>query len=232
MIDIQLNDVTACYGSKVVFEHASVHIEDHDYMGIVGPNGGGKTTLVRILLGLLKPAKGEVVFMRDGCRTDSLVMGYLPQYNAIDRRFPISVYDVVLSGLSSQKPFLRPFTAAQHRQVADTIREMELTGLEQRPIGQLSGGQLQRVLLARAMVSRPEVLILDEPNTYIDRQFQEQLYQMLEKINSRCTLIVVTHDIASILHTAKHFTCVNHKVHCHAACDMPADQLERHLTLM
>ncbi|MGI6232534.1 MAG: metal ABC transporter ATP-binding protein [Prevotella sp.] len=229
-VNIVLKDITVRYGEKTVLEHVNLRVEDHDYLGIIGPNGGGKTTLVKVILGMMKPAEGEVLYFRDGKQVKNLTMGYLPQYNNIDRKFPISVYDVVLSGLTDQKCWFRPFTRQQRQQVEDTIDRMELRGLEHRHIGALSGGQLQRALLARAVVSCPEVLILDEPNTYVDKKFQEQMYQMLTDINSLCTLIVVTHDVASILPSAKHFACVNHKLHCHQAGEVPVEKLEQHLS--
>jgi zinc transport system ATP-binding protein len=228
-INIILRDVSASYGEKTVLEHVNLRVEDHDYLGIIGPNGGGKTTLMKVILGMMEPTEGEVVYLRDGKPVKKLVMGYLPQYSKIDRKFPISVYDVVLSGLTDQKRWLRPYTPKQLQQVKDTIDRMELSGLERQPIGALSGGQLQRTLLARAMVSNPEVLLLDEPNTYVDKKFQEQMYQMLTDLNASCTLIVVTHDIASIMPSAKHFACVNHKLHCHKAGEVPVEKLEQHL---
>jgi zinc transport system ATP-binding protein len=231
-ISIRMKDVTAGYGSKTVLEHVSLQVEDHDYLAVIGPNGGGKTTLVKVILGLLKPTGGSVEYLRDGQPVKGLVMGYLPQYSKIDRAFPISVYDVVLSGLADQKRWLLPYSKHQRKQVEETIEEMELTGLEHLPIGSLSGGQLQRVLLARAVVSHPEVLILDEPNTYVDKRFQEQMYTMLQELNAKCTLIMVTHDVAAVMSSAKHFACVNHTVHLHSPNEVPLSQLEEHLTNM
>ena len=137
-------------------------------------------------------------------------MGYLPQYTTIDKKFPISVYEVVLSGLNKQKSLLRPFTKEHHEKTRTIIARMGLEGLEQRPIGQLSGGQLQRALLGRALVSHPQVLILDEPNTYIDKRFEKRLYELLEDINREHTIMLVSHDIGTVLHHAKTIACVNH----------------------
>ncbi|MDD6552268.1 MAG: ABC transporter ATP-binding protein [Prevotellaceae bacterium] len=209
---IQLHDVTAAYGRKIIFRHASLTVYDHDYLGIIGPNGGGKTTLLRILLGLKKPLEGTVTYLCDGQPVKEITMGYLPQYSAIDRQFPISVEEVVKAGLSSRKPLLRPFTDDQRQQVAATLREMELTDLVRRPISALSGGQLQRVLLARAVVSNPQVIVLDEPNTYIDRHFQEQMYDMLDDLNRRCAIVIVSHDIAAIEPRARHIIEVDHAI--------------------
>ena len=172
---ISVKDITARYEKKTVLEKVSLEVKDKDYLGIIGPNGGGKTTLIRIILGMLQPAEGKVEYYSEGNKVNSITMGYLPQYNDIDHHFPISVYDVVLSGLDKQKKLFHRFTKEQHQQVEKTLADMEILDLKDSFIGTLSGGQLQRVLLARAMVSNPQVLILDEPNTYVDRKFQRQI---------------------------------------------------------
>ena len=225
---IRLEHVTAAYDEKIALQDVSLTVFDHDFLGIIGPNGGGKTTLIRIILGLMKPVSGQVVYLREGRSVPEITMGYLPQYNAIDRRFPISVYEVVLSGLSRQKRFLRPYTRSQHEQVCETLRKMELESLKKCSIGILSGGQLQRVLLARAIVSRPEVVILDEPNTYIDKRFQEQMYQMLGTINRDCAVIIVSHDIGTILQNVKDVACVNRMLYYHACTEIPEKELQEH----
>ena len=225
---IELNHISATYGAVMALEDVSLKVYDHDYLGIIGPNGGGKTTLMRVILGLMKPQTGEIIYRREGKVVNVLSMGYLPQYNKIDRKFPISVYEVVLSGLSRQKRFLHPYTKEQHQQVRHAIERLELEGLEKRHIGQLSGGQLQRVLLARAIVSNPEVVVLDEPNTYIDKRFQEQMYEMLHRINDDCAVIVVSHDIAEIIENVKHVACVNRTLHYHEHTDIPITKIEQH----
>ena len=174
---ITLDNISASYDGKSVLEHVSLRIYPHDYLAVIGPNGGGKTTLMRVILGLKKPDAGRVTFFRDGEAVDHLGIGYLPQYSQIDRHFPISVYDIVASGLKTHHWWQRHLDAHQRRQIDDTLSRLELGDLASHHVGQLSGGQLQRVLLARAVVSNPEVLILDEPNTYIDKRFQEQMYQ-------------------------------------------------------
>ena len=191
-MEILAEAVKLFIGNKEILKGLDLHLKPKEFLGIIGPNGGGKTTLIRIILGLMKPVSGQVTYLREGRPVHEITMGYLPQYNDIDRRFPISVYEVVLSGLSRQKRFLRPYTREQHQQVRETIHRMELEEFERKPIGALSGGQLQRVLLARAIVSHPEVVVLDEPNTYIDKRFQEQMYQILDTINRDCAIIIVS----------------------------------------
>lgn len=225
---IKIEHLYAGYDTKQVLDDVSLTVYDHDYLGIIGPNGGGKTTLMRLILGLKKPQEGSIKYFRNGKRVSNLTMGYLPQYNALDRQFPISVYEVVLSGLSKMKGLFRSYTKAHHAQVEETLERMQLMDMKDRPIGTLSGGQLQRVLLARAIVSRPEVVILDEPNTYIDRRFQKQMYEMLEQINQDCAIIIVSHDIAEVLNNVKHIACVNHHIHYHDTTEMPKEKLEAH----
>lgn len=229
---IRLNHIYAEYDGKQVLNDICLEVCDHDYMGIIGPNGGGKTTLIKIILGLKQPSSGTVEFFRKGQRVKELSIGYLPQYNEIDKKFPISVYEVVLSGLSRQKRLFHPFTSQQHAQVEETLRQMELEDFKHRHIGSLSGGQLQRVLLARAIVAHPDVVVLDEPNTYIDKRFQAQMYEMLNKVNQDCAIIIVSHDIAEILNNVKHVAFVNHSLHYHDHTNIPVVQLERHFLEM
>lgn len=225
---ITLNNVSAGYDSKAVLHHVSLNVYANDYLGVIGPNGGGKTTLMRLILGLKKPTEGTIEYFKNGQPVSELTMGYLPQYNKLDRDFPISVYEVVLSGLNRQKRLFRPYTHEQHAQAADTIRRLQLGDLQERPICALSGGQLQRVLLARAIVSRPDVVVLDEPNTYIDKHFKEQMYETLADIHHDCAIIIVSHDIADILQNAQRVACVNHHVHCHESTDIQVETIEKH----
>ena len=133
---IQLNDISASYGKRLALEKVNLTVFDDDYLGVIGPNGGGKTTLMKIILGLKKATKGTIQYFRDGKPVEELTMGYLPQYNKIDHRFPISVYEVVLSGLNRQKRLFRPYTKQQHQQVEATMQRLQLENLRNRPIGE------------------------------------------------------------------------------------------------
>lgn len=146
---IQIEHVSAEYDGKQVLKDINLTVYQDDYLGIIGPNGGGKTTLMRLILGLKKPTEGSIHFCSEG---KEISMGYLPQYNDLDKQFPISVYEVVLSGLSKSKSLFARYTKQHHQQVAETLERMQISDLKDRHIGALSGGQLQRVLLARAIV--------------------------------------------------------------------------------
>lgn len=225
---IQLKDVSASYGDKQVLHDVNLNVYDYDYLGVLGPNGGGKTTLMRLILGLMKPDTGSISYYKDSKPVERLSIGYLPQYNQIDRDFPISVQEVVRSGLDNRRHLFGHLSPNEKRHLESTLQRMELSELRHKPIGSLSGGQVQRALLARAIVSCPDVLILDEPNTYIDKRFQEQMYQMLHDLNKECAIILVSHDIASTLQNVKHLACVNHTLHYHEHTDLPQETLEEH----
>lgn len=224
---IQTTGLTVSYEGKTVLRHVDLTVYEHDFLGIIGPNGGGKTTLVKTLLGLKKADEGTIRFFRDGQDVDHITMGYLPQYSRIDKKFPISVQEVILSGLGRQKSLVSRFTAEQRRQVADVVKRMGLQGLEDRPIGALSGGQVQRALLGRAIVSNPDVLILDEPSTYIDKRFEAKLYELLEEINHACAIVLVSHDIGTVLQNVKSIACVNETLHYHPDTEVSVDWLEQ-----
>ena len=218
---IETDGMSVGYDGKVVLRDVSISVKERDFLGIVG----GKTSLIKVLLGLMSPMSGSVRYMRDGNTVKSLSMGYLPQYTSLDRKFPVSVHDVVLSGL---KPPLRPYASysdSQQERVREVLHTLEIDHLQHRHIGELSGGQLQRVLLARAIVSGPEVLVLDEPNTYIDRHFQTQLYTMLSRINESCAVVIVSHDIDSVLNNSKHVAIVNRSVRLCPAADVTEEDI-------
>lgn len=224
---VTLRNLTAGYDAQPVLRDINLTVYDRDFLGIIGPNGGGKTTLIKCILGLLPHTAGSIRFYQDGQSVDSLTMGYLPQYNSIDRKFPISVQEVILSGLSSKKSLISRFTE-EHRLKAQTvIARMGLEGLEHRSIGALSGGQLQRALLGRAIVSDPALLILDEPSTYIDKQFEARLYELLAEINHDCAIILVSHDIGTVLQQVKSIACVNETLDYHPAPEVTGEWLER-----
>lgn len=218
---IEIKNLSAGYDGRNVLHDINLTVYEQDFLGIIGPNGGGKTTLMKCILGLLKPTGGEIIFH---CKPS---LGYLPQYNTIDRKFPISVEEVILSGLSVQKSLTARFTPEEKEKSRQVIARMGLEGLEHRAIGQLSGGQLQRALLGRAIISDPSVLILDEPNTYIDKRFEARLYELLAEINKECAVILVSHDIGTVLQQVKSIACVNETLDYHPDTGITTEWLEK-----
>lgn len=225
---LTLEHIMAGYEQKTVLRDVNLTVYDRDFLGVIGPNGGGKTTLIKVILGLLAPLSGVRRFFRDGRPVDSLKMGYLPQYNRIDKKFPISVEEVILSGLSGEKGLLCRYTAEQRARVKEVVARMGLEGLEHRAIGRLSGGQMQRALLGRAVISEPDIVILDEPNTYIDKRFEAKLYELLDEINRHCAIILVSHDIGTILQTVKTIACVNETLDYHPDTEVPVEWIDKH----
>lgn len=226
---VEIRNLAAGYDGKSVLRDVCLDICDNDFLGIIGPNGGGKTTLVKCILGLKRPDKGTIRFFDGENPAPRLDIGYLPQYNAIDKAFPISVMEVVLTGLNRRKSFFGGYTDGQRRQARQIIGEMGLEGLEKTPIGKLSGGQMQRALLGRAMVANPRLLILDEPSTYVDKLNETKLYKLLSDINKQCAIMLVSHDIGTILQNVKSIACVNGTLHYHPDTDVDADWLREGL---
>ena len=209
---IEIQHLNAGYDGRTVLRDVDLTVYDRDFLGIIGPNGGGKTTLIRCILGLLKPQSGTIAFHPQKDKQAPLAIGYLPQYASIDRKFPITVQEVILSGLSSRKGLSARYSADERERAARVIARMGLEGMEQKAIGALSGGQLQRALLGRAIVSDPEVVILDEP---------------LAEINRDCAIILVSHDIGTVLQQVKSIACVNETLHYHPDTGITGEWLEQ-----
>ena len=216
---IVLDDVCMTYGGSrsAALQHASLTVNRGDFVAITGPNGGGKTTLLRIILQLLKPSYGSISFYRNGLRVKRLDIGYLPQKNMIDGRFPITVEEVVAMGLPSTLRPLHRITAEERNRIDSTLETVGMADMRNHSIGALSGGQLQRTLLGRAMISKPEVLILDEPLSYIDKAFEHHLYDIIAKLAQSSTILLVSHEMTVIAGMANRHIIVDKTLHeCHA----------------
>ena len=207
-----LRDINAGYNGRVQLCDVNLDIHDRDFVGIVGPNGGGKTTLLRVLLGLIKPYSGTIEFLRGGKRVDSLTVGYLPQTRDIDTDFPMSVADIVASGMNSPRRLFGGYTVQQRERANEIMRTIGITDFARRPVKALSGGELQRVLFARALVSHPEVLVLDEPDNFVDDNFESFMYETIRKINNEAAIVMVSHDRQFVESYAKKIIEVNERI--------------------
>lgn len=224
---LELKNISVGYEpNNPILNDVNLDVYEKDYLGIIGPNGGGKTTLLKIILGLISPYKGEVFFYRNNQPVDKINTGYLPQINQIDKKFPISVFDVILSGLTAQRKFFSYYTKEQKARAKEIAVRMGLEQLTDRPIGNLSGGQLQRALLGRAIVDNPDLLILDEPSSYVDKRFETDFYKILDEINQDTSIILVSHDVGTVISAVRNIACVNEGLHYHAGANITTEWLE------
>lgn len=208
-IIISLRDISQQWDHRNVLSDINFDVRRGDFIAITGPNGGGKTTLLRIILKLLKPSTGTVTYLRDGIPTKSLSIGYLPQKNMIDSRFPITVEEVVASGLLGDRIDKEKTSSLTHK-------TLEIIGLKEhasKSIGSLSGGQLQRALLGRAIISKPRLLVLDEPLSYVDKQFEHYIYDLVAELSHTTTILLVSHEMSTIAGMANRHLIINHSLH-------------------
>ena len=221
LIDIQGLDFY--HGRLPVLTGIDLQVMDGEFLGIVGPNAGGKSTLLKLILGLLQPDAGRIRVMDKKPSAASHMLGYLPQYPSFPRDFPITVEQVVQLGRIGYKRTggwrgtLLPgrVTRADRDAAHKALIEVEAGNIATRQIGSLSGGQLQRVLLARALVSEPRILLLDEPTSNIDQRMEGEIFDLLKELNRRMTILVVSHDIAFISQYVRRVACVNRTLVCH-----------------
>lgn len=218
---VKIKNLDAGYQGKIVLSKVSLSIRENDFIGIIGPNGGGKTSLIKIIMGLIKPTKGSIEYA-----IDKSEIGYLPQGAQLDKRFPITVHEVVASGLNKSMHSGYRLKKDARDQLEKALQETGLNDLKKRAIGELSGGELQRTLLARAIVSSPKLLVLDEPDTHVDNRFEMELYQLLKNLNKSMTILLVSHDIGIISPYIKSIACVNRDLHYHASNEINEEQLK------
>lgn len=225
---VALRDVSVSYDSvSDVLSAVDMDIYSDDFLGVIGSNGGGKTTLVKAILGTL-PYSGTIEYA-DGLIVDGVRrIGYLPQQNLFDRSFPISVAEVVVSGLQGEKGFSKRYGKADFDKARGLLEMTGIAELEKRPVGEISGGQMQRALLCRALITEPRLLILDEPATYVDNRFEGELYEILHRLNDRMAIMMVSHDIGTITSVVKSIVCVNRSVHRHDSNLITSEQLENY----
>jgi len=211
---------------RTVLEDVNLEVREGDFLGMIGPNGGGKTTLLKAILGLLKPSHGKVRVFGTSPEAARKRVGYLPQKSLFDQRFPVSALEVVMMGRYGRKGLLGRYTP-EDRDAASSA--LEAVGMEEhadREIGGLSGGQQQRIFVARALVSEPDLLLLDEPATGIDSSRLGEFYELLRDLNEKMTIIMVSHDISAVSTYVKKIACVNRKLYYHGSKELTAEEIE------
>jgi zinc transport system ATP-binding protein len=218
-----MKSLSVAYNGNVVLEDINFTIRKNDFIGVIGPNGGGKTTLLKTILGTVNPFRGSIEFNQriEG----SNLIGYLPQMSTGDLSYPLTVKDVILSGLMIRKKLVSRMSKADRQKAEEVMNELGLSGLSTALLKELSGGQLQRVFLGRAVIGDPGLLLLDEPGTFVDANFENDFYQKLKDLNRKMAILMVSHDIGTISAHIKSFACVNRTLHYHPSSEITNEDL-------
>lgn len=224
---ITIRDLGVSYDRVQALEHVDLDIYADDFLGIIGPNGGGKSTLVKAIMGVI-PYRGTIHYADSIIRHNKPHIGYMPQISSFDKAFPISVLEVVMSGLQAERGMLRSYGSGERTRATEVLKLAHLDDLAKRPIGELSGGQLQRVMLCRAIVSEPKLLVLDEPANFVDNRFENELYNLLHHLHDRMAIVMVSHDVGTISSVVNNIVCVNRHVHRHDSNIITEEQLRNY----
>ncbi len=212
---ISVRNVWAGYDGDNVLQDVNLEVQAGDFVGLIGPNGGGKTTLLRVLLGLLPVTRGEVRVMGKPVRAGRRHVGYVPQVVEFDHDFPISVWDVARMGRLGKRGLFKRYTREDDEIVAEALEKVGMARFQRRAIGELSGGQRQRVYIARALAQEPDILFLDEPTANIDSESTTSIYELLSELNERATILLISHDLTAISSYVRTVGCVSGKVYYH-----------------
>lgn len=223
---IEFRDVSFRFAGPPVLEDVNLRVEPGEFLGVVGPNGSGKTTLLRLVLGLIEPDQGEVTVLGGPPDEARHRVGYVPQFARFRRDFPLNVEQMVLMGRLGPGIGLGGWRRGDRDAARQAMADLQIEELAQRPIATLSGGQLQRALIARALTGDPEVLLLDEPTANVDFRLEERVFEQLRALTSHCTVLVVSHDVGFISRFVSRVACVNRFVETHTPADMTGATIE------
>ncbi len=225
---IEIENLSVYYGNVCALSDINLTVMEKDFLGIIGPNGGGKSTLIKTVLGLIKPSSGSVKIYGKEPGSEERLLGYVPQFLKFDRNFPINVMDVVLMGRLPAGCRLFHRYTKEDREIAEMMLEkLGVHELKERQIGQLSGGQLQRVLIARALAVQPKIILMDEPTSSVDSASKQHIYELLEKLNEEITIVVVTHDTEAICSHIKSLACLNTKLFYHGVPELDNETFQQ-----
>ena len=220
---IEMEKLSFSYNGRPVLEDVNLTIGERDYVWIVGPNGGGKTTLMKLMLGLLRPVKGAVRVFGQSPSAARPRIGYMPQHASLDRRFPVTVMDVALMGRLGSGIRTGRYSRADKKTGLKALDQVGLFDLRNRALSELSGGEQRRLLIARALAGQPDLLLLDEPTANLDIRVERELHALLRELNDHLTVVMVSHDPAFVSGFVENVVCVNRKVHVHPTAEMSAD---------
>ena len=223
---LELKDIWVSIHGTSVLEGINLSMKRGDFMGVIGPNGGGKTTLLKVILGLITPSRGEVLVFGKHPNEVRKMIGYVPQHTLFDMDFPVSVLDVVLMGRYGKTGLFRRYNEADKQAAATALKTVGMLMHKDNKIGELSGGEMQRVFIARALVTEPELLLLDEPTASVDQAMQTEFYEILEDLKQRMAIILVSHDIGAVSVYVNEIACLNRQLFYHGSTEIDADVLE------
>lgn len=223
---VEIRDVSFSYNGQEVLQGVDLDIRQGDFCAVIGPNGGGKTTLLRLMLGLLKPDQGSIRVLGLPAKEASHLIGYVPQEVHGNRSFPITSLDVIMMGMLEPGKRLVRRPRQDRAAALEALARMDMTSYAGRRLDELSGGQRQRVFIARAMVARPKLLFLDEPTSSIDAKGQANFFELLKELNEKVTILVVTHDVMVVSKYVKSVACVNKRLHYHGKAEITRDMME------
>lgn len=229
---IKLEKVTFSYDKKEFLTDINLPIYNDDFLGIIGPNGGGKTTLLKLILGVIKPQKGKITIFGKSPQESRKEVGYLSQFKDIDFDFPITAYEVVLLSRVGNKLFKR-YSKEDKVATKKVMEQLNIWEFKDKKLNELSGGQKQRVFVARAIANNPKVLILDEPMSNLDMHIQEEFYKILKELNKRIAIVIVDHDFDMLSKYAKEIVCINkcntHSLRYHDADSVKMKEMCHHV---
>ncbi|UCG86757.1 MAG: ABC transporter ATP-binding protein [Gemmatimonadota bacterium] len=224
--DIELHRVSFSYGGPLVLQDVTLAVEHGEFLGVVGPNGSGKTTLLRLILGLLEPTAGRLRVLGRAPDDARKLVGYVPQFASFERDFPISVKEMVLQGRLGRTRLLGRYSGADHAAAQRAMAQVHVEHASSQPIGGLSGGQVQRALVARALVTEPKILVLDEPTSNIDLRAEDNIFNLLEQLRESMTIVVVSHDIGFMTQYVSRVACLNRTLVCHTTSEVTGQVVE------
>ena len=219
-VAVAMRDLDFSYDSMPVLTGVTADVLAGDFVGIVGPNGGGKTTLLRLVLGLLQPTSGCIRVWGEAPERSRRRIGYVPQSAKHDPQFPVTALDVVLMGRLGAGAVFGPYRACERQEAMAALESVGMADQGRRPFSALSGGQRQRVLVARALATQPDMLLLDEPTASLDAGAEREVYELLSELNRRLTVVLVTHDLTFVSSAVHSVLCVNRHVTYHPTCDL------------
>lgn len=221
-----VKDLTVRIGGHLVLEDVNLEVFEGDFLGLIGPNGGGKSTLLKAILGLVRPTKGVIrIFGRPLSETRNLI-GYLPQKSLFDQKFPVTALEVVLMGRFGRVGLFRRYNDTDYEVARNALKSVNMLDLADRNIGSLSGGQQQRVFVARAIASEPKLILLDEPTSGIDSSQQAEFYELLSRLNQKMAIILVSHDLSAVSRYVNKIACLNKHLYYHSSKELSEDDLK------